>query len=126
MRICGDHLGGKKLAAMIIRQVFFWPSIREDCEEFMKKCTSCKLNAYVNHKLSEELAPILSPCPFFMWGIDVMGPFLKVRIQLPFLLVAIDYTTKWVEAKLVAHIREKEMIEFFINFVVFRFGVPIL
>ena len=39
-------------------------------------------------------------------------------------MVAIDYVTKWVEAKPLARIREKDMIEFLMEFIVFRFGVP--
>lgn len=59
-----------------------------------------------------------------MWGLDIMGPFPKARHHLQYLIVVIDYTTKWVEDKPVAQIREKEMIEFFIEFIIFRLGVP--
>lgn len=42
------------------------------------------------------------------------------------MIVAIYYATEWVEAKPVARIREKEIIELFIKFVVLRFGVPVM
>jgi hypothetical protein len=64
------------------------------------------------------------PCPFFQWGIDIVGPFPKSKGQAQFIVVAIDYVTKWVEAKPLARIREKEMVEFFMEHIVFRFGIP--
>ncbi|XP_074328012.1 uncharacterized protein LOC141665925 [Apium graveolens] len=39
-------------------------------------------------------------------------------------MVAIDYATKWIEEKPLTKIREKEMIEFFMEHVVFRFEIP--
>lgn len=39
-------------------------------------------------------------------------------------MVAIDYFTKWVEAKPLARIREEEMIEIVMEFIVFHFEIP--
>lgn len=44
--------------------------------------------------------------PFMQWGIDILGPFPIGRRQLKFLIVAIDYFTKWVEAEPLAKITE--------------------
>ena len=45
-----------------------------------------------------------SPWPFAQWGIDIVGPLPQGKGQVKFLLVAIDYFTKWVEAKALATI----------------------
>ena len=45
------------------------------------------------------MTPISSPWPFAQWGIDIMGPFLLGKKQLRFLIVAIDYFTKWVRSR---------------------------
>ncbi|WOG87731.1 hypothetical protein DCAR_0206962 [Daucus carota subsp. sativus] len=55
---------------------------------------------------------------------DLVGPLPKCSGQKQFLIVAIDYFTKWVEAKPLARIREVEVIHFFMESIVFRFGVP--
>lgn len=34
--ICGDHLGEKNLALEIVRQGMFWPTMRKECEDFIK------------------------------------------------------------------------------------------
>ena len=47
---------------------------------------------------------ITLPCPFAQWGINIMGPLPQGKKQVKFLLIAIDYFTKWVEAKALAMI----------------------
>ncbi|KAK3035449.1 hypothetical protein RJ639_032874 [Escallonia herrerae] len=56
-------------------------------------------------------SPIITeqPIPFAMWGMDIMGPFHSATAQRRFVIVAIDYFTKWVEAEALATISEKEM-----------------
>ncbi|GJZ14385.1 reverse transcriptase domain-containing protein [Tanacetum coccineum] len=46
----------------------------------------------------------MSPLPFYKWGIDIAGPFPEGPGKVKFLTVAIDYFTKWIEAKPVATI----------------------
>ena len=47
------------------------------------------------------------PWPFAQWELDIMAPFSITMRQLKFLTVGIDYFTKWVEAKALAIITEK-------------------
>lgn len=42
---------------------------------------------------------MMSPSPFLEWGIDIVGPFPEAPGRLKFLIVAVDYFTKWVEAE---------------------------
>ncbi|KAL0412167.1 UNVERIFIED_CONTAM: hypothetical protein Slati_3806400 [Sesamum latifolium] len=51
---------------------------------------------------------MLSPCPFIQWGMDIVGPFPLACGQRKFLLVAVVYFTKWVEAEPLARITEGE------------------
>ncbi|GKE96535.1 reverse transcriptase domain-containing protein, partial [Tanacetum coccineum] len=46
----------------------------------------------------------MAPWPFYKWGIDIAGPFPKGPGKVKFLIVAMDYFTKWIEAKAVATI----------------------
>nr|GEU87787.1 reverse transcriptase domain-containing protein [Tanacetum cinerariifolium] len=52
----------------------------------------------------EKLTPITSPWPFYKWGIDIAGPFLEGPSKVKFLIVAMDYFTKWIEARPMATI----------------------
>uniref|UniRef100_A0A2N9J5E4 Integrase catalytic domain-containing protein n=1 Tax=Fagus sylvatica TaxID=28930 RepID=A0A2N9J5E4_FAGSY len=55
---------------------------------------------------------------------DIMGPFPIGRRQLKFLVVAIDYFTKWVEAEPLATITKKNIQSFVWKAVICRFGIP--
>nr|GEU68650.1 hypothetical protein [Tanacetum cinerariifolium] len=52
----------------------------------------------------QKLTPIISPWPFYKWRIDIAGPFSEGPGKGKFLILAIDYFTKWIEAKEVATI----------------------
>lgn len=51
-----------------------------------------------------EMIPVSSAWPFQKWGVDIVGPFPRTVGRVKFLLVAVDYFTKWVEAKLLARV----------------------
>ncbi|KAL0327951.1 UNVERIFIED_CONTAM: hypothetical protein Scaly_2227700 [Sesamum calycinum] len=67
---------------------------------------------------------MLSPCSFSQWGMDIVGPFPLAARQKKFLLVAINYFTKWVEAKPLARITEGELMKFVWKNIIYRFGLP--
>ena len=50
-----------------------------------------------------------APWPFAQWGLNIMGPFLTAIRQLKFLVVGIDYFTKWVEVEALTTITEKNI-----------------
>ena len=73
---------------------------------------------------SEELTPMTAPWPFAQWGLDIMGPFLTAVRQLKFLVVGINYFTKWVEAEALATITEKNIRSFVWRNIICRYGIP--
>ncbi|GJR66132.1 reverse transcriptase domain-containing protein [Tanacetum coccineum] len=52
----------------------------------------------------QPLTPITALWPFYKWRIDIAGPFPEGPGKVKFLIVAMDYFTKWIEAKAVATI----------------------
>ncbi|XP_074377675.1 uncharacterized protein LOC141719189 [Apium graveolens] len=77
--ICGDHMSAKALAHKIIRQGYYWPTIHQDALEFVKKCKERQLFSNVS-RISPVLPySVLSPIPFAVWGIDIMGPFPRAK-----------------------------------------------
>ncbi|GKF03836.1 reverse transcriptase domain-containing protein, partial [Tanacetum coccineum] len=80
------------------------------------------------HKLvprnpQQKLTPITSPWPFYKWGIDVPRPFPEGPGKVKFLIVAIDYFTKWIEAKPVATIIGNQIKKFVWDNIVCRLGL---
>ncbi|GKD69650.1 reverse transcriptase domain-containing protein [Tanacetum coccineum] len=50
------------------------------------------------------MTSIMAPWPFYQWGMDILGPFPQAVRKVKFVIVAIDYFTKWIEAKLLVRI----------------------
>ena len=65
-----------------------------------------------------------APWPFAQWGLDIMSPFPTALRQLKFLVVGIDYFTKWVEAEPLATITEKSIHNFVSRNIICRYGIP--
>nr|GEW63116.1 reverse transcriptase domain-containing protein [Tanacetum cinerariifolium] len=62
--------------------------------------------------------------PFYKWGIDIAGPFPEGPGKVKFLIVAMDYFTKWIEAKAVVTITGGQVKKFVWDDVVCHFGIP--
>ncbi|KAK3021484.1 hypothetical protein RJ639_045867 [Escallonia herrerae] len=122
--ICGQLLGGRTLAQKILRQGYYWPIMQKDAIEFTRRCGKCQRFSPVTHTLVAPLTSIVSPIPFAIWGMDLLGPFPVASGQRRFVIVAIDYFTKWIEAKSLATITSAKCEDFFWKNVVCRFGVP--
>ncbi|XP_043705383.1 uncharacterized protein LOC122655236 [Telopea speciosissima] len=74
--ICGQHLGGMALTHKVIRQGYFWPYLRKEAMSFVCKCLIC-----------EKFMPVTrQPAPGGR----------------QFVVVAVDYFTKWVEVEALA------------------------
>ena len=61
---------------------------------------------------------------FAQWGLDILGRFQLGTRQMKFLVVDIDYFTKWVEAEPLASIIQQNVKNFVWKNIVCRFGVP--
>ncbi|XP_014521800.1 uncharacterized protein LOC106778352 [Vigna radiata var. radiata] len=107
--VCGFHTGGQTLKARILRATYYWPTVENDAVEFTRRCIQCQAHANNRHAPPHILHTIVSPWPFAQWGIDIVGPFPPGTGQRKFLLVAIDYFTKWVEAEPLATITASQV-----------------
>ena len=55
---------------------------------------------------------------------DILGPFPLAIDQWKFLIITIDYFTKWVEAEPLAKITEAKVQDFVWKSIMCRFGLP--
>ena len=122
--ICRDHMGAKSLVRKIMRTGYFWPTMQQDAVDFVRKCDSCQRYRNVQRIPGEKMTTIFSPWPFAQWGIDIMGPLPQGKRQVKFLLVAINYFIKWVEAEALAIITEAKVQNFVWKNIVCRFEIP--
>ncbi|XP_073133726.1 uncharacterized protein [Henckelia pumila] len=121
--ICGNHLGGRALAGKALRQGYLWPTMKRDAEKLVKHCRSCQDHANINHQPATLLQPLESPLTFAQWGMDIVEPFSLAPGQIKFIIVAVDYFTKWVEAEPLAKIAKKYVINFIRKNIMCRIGI---
>ncbi|KAK6119715.1 hypothetical protein DH2020_046534 [Rehmannia glutinosa] len=105
--ICGNHLGGKVLAAKALRQGYFWPTMQEDVKKLVRRCHSCQEHINIHCQPVALMQTLESPYPFAQWGIDLVGSFPPATGQRKFMITVVDYFTKWVKAEPLAKIMEK-------------------
>ncbi|GKV40452.1 hypothetical protein SLEP1_g48097 [Rubroshorea leprosula] len=122
--VCGTHIGGKTFAQKLLRHGYYWPTMIEDAQNYVKKCPTCQFNADDIHMPGEMLSSLASPWPFAQWGVDLLGPFIKGKGGYTFLVVAVDYFTKWIEAKPLSTTTKRKIEEFLFNSILCRFGIP--
>nr|GFA34354.1 reverse transcriptase domain-containing protein [Tanacetum cinerariifolium] len=97
------------VVAKIMRQGYYWPTMHGDTKEVVDKCDSCQIHAPVPKLPKIRLTSVMSPWPFYQWGLDILGPLPEGPDKLKFIIVAIDYFTKWIEAKPLAKTTGKEI-----------------
>jgi len=123
--VCGPHMNGYVLAKKILRAGYYWLTMERDCFRFVKKCHQCQIHGDLIHSPPSELHPMAAPWPFVAWGMDVIGPIEpKASNGHRFILVAIDYFTKWVEAITFKAVTKKAVVDFVHSNIICRFGIP--
>ncbi|KAK3027684.1 hypothetical protein RJ639_041394 [Escallonia herrerae] len=98
--------------------------MQQDALEHTKKYDACQRFSPVPKLAPTVLTTLNSPIPFAMWGMHILGPFPLALAQRKFVIVAIDYFTKWVEAEALSSITEQKCEDFLWRSVVCRFGIP--
>ena len=95
-----------------------------ESKELVKKCDKCQKFAPVIHQPSRDLQLIMNPLPFAQWGLDILGPFPQAACQKRWLIVGIDYFSKWIEAEAISNIAEPTVRKFIWQNIITRFGIP--
>ncbi|PKI66881.1 hypothetical protein CRG98_012747 [Punica granatum] len=91
----------------------------------LRHCHLCQVYAIQIKAPPNELHPMAAPWPFSMWGMDIIGPINpKASNGHLFILVAIDYFTKWIEAITLASVTAKVVARFLKRDIIARYGAP--
>ena len=103
---CGNHSRARSLVHKIVRAGYYWLNMQADTKAYVKVYDQCQWFSNVPRQPSEYLTPRIAPWPFAQWGLDILGPFQLGTRQMKFLMVGIDYFTKWVEAESLTNITQ--------------------
>ena len=115
----GGHFSSKKTIHKILQSGFYWPTLYKDVYNFCKAWDHYQKLVTISKRNMMPLNPIMIVELFDVWGIDFMGPFPPTFGYI-YILVAVDYVSKWIEA-----IPCREIVQKFLKENIFsRFGTP--
>nr|GFB93544.1 reverse transcriptase domain-containing protein [Tanacetum cinerariifolium] len=118
----GGHYGANYTAKKVFDSGFYWPTIYKDEFELVKQCDSCQRQGKISQK-DEMPQNSIKVCEMFdVWGIDFMGPFPSSKGN-KYILVAVDYLSKGVEAKALPT-KDARVVVKFLKSLFSRFGTP--
>ena len=102
---------------------FYWPSIFKDAKDLVSRFDECQRadNLPRNNEMPQRF--IMELELFDVWGIDFIGPFPSSYSN-SYILVAVDYVSKWVKAIATATNNNKVVMSFLRKNIFNRFGVP--
>ncbi|CAN6567572.1 unnamed protein product [Malus baccata var. baccata] len=120
---CGGHFGTQRTGLKVLECGFYWPTIFRDARTFCMSCDRCQRTGNIGPKQQMPQTPIFSVEIFDVWGIDFMGPFPSSHGFL-YILLAVDYVSKWVEAKATRTNDSRVVADFVKTNIFARFGMP--
>ncbi|KAG7559384.1 Ribonuclease H-like superfamily [Arabidopsis thaliana x Arabidopsis arenosa] len=120
----GGHFATFKTVQKVLQAGLWWPSMFKDAYGFIAKCDPCQRMGNITRRNEMPQTPILEVEVFDVWGIDFMGPFNPSSYGNKYILVAVDYVSKWVEAIASPTNDHKVVLKLFKSIIFPRFGVP--
>ncbi|XP_070011019.1 uncharacterized protein [Nicotiana sylvestris] len=119
----GGHFGGVRTTAKVLEAGFFWPTVFKDAHLWVKGCNECQRTGNIFRHHQMPIHPIQEVEVFDVWGIDFMGPFVSSYGN-KYIIVAVDYVSKWVEAAALPTNDAKVVVGFLKKNIFTRFGTP--
>ncbi|KAI4905005.1 hypothetical protein NFI96_003630 [Prochilodus magdalenae] len=117
------HFGVAKTLRRL-RQGFYWPGCSRDVELFVRCCTVCTAKKGPTERSHAPLQMLQSGAPMERVGVDVLGPFPETERGNKYVLVAMDYFTKWPEAYAVPDQSAVTTANCLVDHFFSRFGAP--
>ncbi|MCO5586261.1 hypothetical protein L7F22_040200 [Adiantum nelumboides] len=121
---CGGYFALKITLHKILQEGYVWPSLHKDVYHWCKSCKRCQ--SFGKRVLKPELRKsILAYDVFEKWGIVAVGPLPITSRGKNYILIAVDYLSRWAEAKAVRQITAKDVAKFVYEEICCKFGMPL-
>ena len=95
--LLGAHLGMDKTRERVVAR-FYWPGVRRDVERYCQECAECQRVAPRGGERSPLIPMPIIETPFERIALDIVGPLPKTSRGHRYLLVILDYATRYPEA----------------------------
>jgi len=106
-----------------IKRDYYWTNMVLDVKYLVTTCHKCQIFKPQKFNNQTENIPTEPGLPFTRVGLDIIGPLPQTRKGNQYIIVLVDYLTKWVEAEATASIESDDVISFLTR-VFSRHGIP--
>lgn len=107
------------------RSAYYWPRMRLDISEYVRKCEVCKAMKPYNQSTTPPAGNFVEAIrPFRIIATDICGPFPLSKNQNQYLLVAVDIFSKFTVLKAVRNATALAVVKFLEEDVILRYGCP--
>ena len=113
---------GVKATQNRVKENYWWKGMMKDIEGYVKSCEKCQKRGKPQGK--HELHNVEIDEPFARIGIDIVGPLPPTEKGNRYIVVAMDYFTKWPEARALQRATAKEVATFIYEDIICRHGCP--
>ncbi|GFU89327.1 retrovirus-related Pol polyprotein from transposon 412 [Trichonephila clavipes] len=108
-----------------VRERFFWGKVRADVEQWCKSCDACSARKGPKIRSRGKLHRYNVGAPFERIAFDILGPLPRTASGNKYLLVVMDYFTKWPEVYPIPDQEAPTVAEAVVQHWISRYGVPL-
>lgn len=121
--VLAGHLGRFKTHRLIALR-YYWSGMIKDINNFISNCMKCNMHKF-NLKKNVTLKPIPVNDAWDTVGVDLVGPLPETKNGNKWIIVFVDYLTKWVEAFSLIAADSVSIAKVFVYEVISRHGTPL-
>ncbi len=103
-----------------ISKRYLWQNMRKDIKEYVKTCFQCQQRGSMKQNNQKRTIP---PTDIFeRWGVDIVGSLPITREGNRYIIVAMDYFSRWLEARPLKTANADTVATFLYEEIICRFG----
>src|SRR6266511_2940143 len=106
-----------------LKERYYWSKMKNDIKSYIQTCDQCQRRGKITDE--NELHLIKIKESFYQWGIDIVRPLTETSRGNKYIVVAINYFTKYPEARALTNANAKSVANFIYEDIICRHGCSI-